>query len=167
MLRAEVSDEVRAFAPGETEARLDDMLADLGSGPGADPASLLRGGAGDDTLIGGSANGIDTLVGGAGDDTFGIEWRTGNPPVEIADYRAEAEDEESEEIRIIIDYDTLPVVTTIARADDVVVQVDGADVALVRGVTPDQISDGAIILVNPTLGTEMPVALRGALAPAA
>lgn len=73
------------YGDDATGEDLNRFMRDIASESGEDAPDTLDGGAGEDIMIG---NDGDTLTGGDDEDTFFIDWASGNSAVSITDFNA-------------------------------------------------------------------------------
>lgn len=141
--RAELGSGVQArFGDDVTAAEIDRIFAEVRSGAIDRQADVLRGNAGDDTLIGDAG---DSLTGGAGLDSFGIYTDPAAPApdrVVITDF-----DKDDDALEIIVEGDATGSLqfTEASGGAGTFVSYDNRIIAFVRDVTPADLSGTTVV----------------------
>ncbi|MCT4611680.1 MAG: hypothetical protein N4A70_21005 [Pelagimonas sp.] len=120
--------------------------------PTHEGADVVNGGFGNDTIL---ADNADTVTGGEGDDVFATYLRSGlssSDVVEIADFQPG-----QDKLEVVVETDTPKsqgdyTLTKVAAQGGTLLQVDGADVALLRGIDPSQVDTSQIQVWNARFG---------------
>lgn len=153
--RAEIRTELEAaFGDRVSDAMVENVISERYA-TGAPGADVLRGGVGNDTLIGDSR---DTLSGGAGTDLFVVDYdgAEGWDHVVIRDF-----DPGTETVQIRLGEGVATGILTKGLVEgennsrDTVVRLDGVTIARFSNITPDNLDLSRIVLVPD--GTDTPI----------
>jgi Ca2+-binding RTX toxin-like protein len=120
--------------------------------PTHEGADVVNGGFGNDTIL---ADNADTVTGGEGDDVFATYLRSGlssSDVVEITDFQPG-----QDKLDVMVETDTPKsqddyTLTKVAAQGGTLLQVDGADIALLRGIDPSQLDTSQIQVWNARFG---------------
>ena len=142
-LLAEFNDSMADLLPNPAPADLTQRLEDVLDPQGEPAPDLLRGGAGDDTLIGDSG---DTLNGGSGEDSFVVSY-DGAEDFAAAVLRDFQPGSELLDIRLgdaVVGGD----LTFAADGPDTVISLNGVQLAIVSNATPEDLAGAGITLTG-------------------